>query len=341
MCQRYSIGHRKSKKEPLKKKIMKSFKLTKTDLFFIGTLFVVVYLSKNESIGTIHSQKGEEASHTSGAGKSMDAWAFERAYPFNGIPVSKFVAAFEAKKQHEVQRSNLIVGEWESLGPENIGGRTLCLAFHPTDPDIIYAGSASGGLWKTTTQAVGENTWEPVPTGFPVLGVATIAVDQNDSDTIFIGTGETYGTGLAEPGTINRATRGTYGIGILKSVDGGITWSQTLQFNMNSIKGVMDIEINSQNSSEVFAATTDGLYRSVDGGDTWSLVFANANCFDIEIDPNNGSVIYVTQGNFNNGPLNVRSNKISWEGLNTNPSGSYLVFVETGNTSISKTLILK
>ncbi|MCZ6593643.1 MAG: T9SS type A sorting domain-containing protein [Bacteroidetes bacterium] len=280
---------------------MKSNYFVKASLLIIVVALITVIVSENSFLNSVDLENEKEILRTSGAGESMDAWAYERAYPFDEIPVSKFVAAFEAKKQQEAQRSNSIVGEWESLGPENIGGRTLCLAFHPTDPDIIFAGSASGGLWKTTTQGVGRFAWEQIPTGFPVLGVAAIAVDQNDPDIIIIGTGETYGTGLAEPGTINRLTRGTYGIGILKSVDGGITWSQTLQFDMNSIKGVMDIEINGQNSSEVFAATTDGVYRSVDGGDTWSLVFANANCFDIEIDPNNGSIVYVTQGNFNNG----------------------------------------
>lgn len=280
---------------------MKSSKLTKTGLLFIGALLVVVYLSKNESIGAIHSQKGEETLHTSGAGKSLDAWAFERAYPNSEIPASKFLAAFEAKKQHEAQRSNSIVGEWESLGPENIGGRTLCLAFHPTDPDIIYAGSASGGLWRTTTQGVGQNAWEPVPTGFPVLGVAAIAIDKNDPDTIIIGTGETYGVGFAEPGTINRVTRGTYGIGILKTTDGGNTWSRVLAFNQNALKGVQDIEISNQNSSEIYAATTDGVYQSLDGGDSWSLIFNGTNSIDVEVDPNDGDIIYVSWNNLNTG----------------------------------------
>lgn len=280
---------------------MKSNYFVKASLLIIVVALITVIVSENSFLEAIDLENEKELIRTSGAGESMDAWAYERAYPFDEIPVSKFVAAFEEKKVQEALRSNSIEGEWISLGPENIGGRTLCLAFHPTNPDIIFAGSASGGLWKTTTQGVGRFAWEHVPTGFPVLGVASIAIDQNDPDIILIGTGETYGTGLAEPGIINRRTRGTYGIGILKSTDGGITWSQTLQFDMNSIKGVMDIEINGQNSSEVFAATTDGVYRSVDGGDTWSLVFANANCFDIEIDPNNGSIVYVTQGNFNNG----------------------------------------
>ncbi len=169
-------------------------------------------------------------------------WSFERAYPNDKIPLSKFIEAYQQKIEDELQRTISIDGEWESLGPKNIGGRTLCLAFHPINEDIMFAGSASGGLWKISTQGVGEDVWEYVPTGFPVLGVASIAIDQNDPDIMFIGTGETYGVGFAEPGTVNRLTRGTYGIGILKSEDGGISWSQVLQFDMDDLKGVQDIE---------------------------------------------------------------------------------------------------
>jgi hypothetical protein len=236
---------------------------------------------------------------TSGAGQSLDAWSFERAYPNSFVPTSKYLDAFSENKIISESRES-VIGEWESLGPINIGGRTLCLAFHPTDENIMFAGSASGGLWKTTTQGLGQNAWEYVPTGFPVLGVAAIAIDQNDPNTILIGTGETYGVGFAEPGTTVRLTRGTYGIGILKTIDGGAGWSHVLVFDENEIKGVQDIVINPQNSQIMFAATTDGVYRSTNGGDDWSLVFNEINCIDIEIDPSNGNTIYVSQGNFNN-----------------------------------------
>ena len=59
--------------------------------------------------------------------------------------------------------------------------------------------------------------------------------------------------------------------------------------------------ISKQNSLEIYAATTDGLYQSLDGGDSWLLVFNEANCIDVEIDPSDGDIIYVTQGNFNAG----------------------------------------
>ena len=264
----------------------------------IGVVILSFFFLKKKESSIKNQDKNDKTIKTSGAGQAMDMWSFERAYPYDKIPVSKYAAAFEQKRIAELQRS-FVEGEWESLGPKNIGGRTLCLAFHPTNEDLIFAGSASGGLWKTTTQGVGEDAWEYVPTGFPVLGVASIAIDKNDPDIMFIGTGETYGVGIAEPGTVNRLTRGTYGIGILKTIDGGGNWTQVLQFDMDEIKGVQDIAISNQNSQELYAASTDGLFQSLDGGSTWQLVFNEINCIDVEIDPSNGDIIYVTQGNFN------------------------------------------
>ncbi len=240
-----------------------------------------------------------EALKTSGAGLSLEDWSFERSYPGKSISRRSFQAAFQRHRAQLLEKSGPQNDAWESLGPENIGGRMLCLAFHPTDPDIIYAGSAGAGLWKTTTQGVGRYAWEHVPTNFPVIGVATIAIDPNNPDHMLIGTGETYGVGFARPGTENRLTRGTYGIGILQTNDGGQSWTQVLDFDQDQIIGIQDLEINPSNPLEVYAATTLGVYKSVDGGNEWNLIFIKSNCVDIEIDPTDGDVVYLSHGNLN------------------------------------------
>lgn len=266
------------------------FVLGAISLFLVGFFFLDSNVTK---AGTTPQPT------TSGAGLSLEAWALERAYPGTNISYNNYAAAYQQHRTKTLEKSGLTEGEWESLGPENVGGRTLCLAFHPTDSNIIYAGSAGGGLWKTETQGVGRQAWEYVPTGFPIMGVAAIAIDQNDPDHIIIGTGETYGIGFARPGTENRLTRGTYGIGILQSKDGGLSWSQVLDFNQNQIIGIQDIEYNPLNVQEVYAATSIGVYKSINGGDNWSLVFNRPNCVDLEIDPTNGTTLYVTHGNLN------------------------------------------
>lgn len=260
-------------------------------LFFLLT--IVFIQSKNFQNESKNSEKA------SGAGLAMDIWAYERAYPYSKIPSNNYKMAFDQFKNNQENKTINFNTVWESLGPQNIGGRTLCLAFHPTNEDIIFAGSASGGLWKTNTQGIGIWAWEYVPTGYPVLGVASIAIDQNNPDIIYIGTGEVYGDGYAEPGTVNRFTRGSYGIGILKSSDGGINWSNVLEFDENQLIGVQDVVISSQNSQHIFAATNIGVFRSLDAGNTWNQILTQPNCIDIEIDPIDNAIIYVAHGNLN------------------------------------------
>ena len=234
---------------------------------------------------------------TSGSGEALDAWNYERSYPATGISMTSFREA--AAQVKESSRHARGTSEWEALGPNNLGGRTLCLVFHPTQPNILFAGSASGGLWKSTSRGIGANAWEYVPTGFPVLGVSAIAIDDNNPDLMFIGTGEGYNSfGLAEPGTVNRFTRGTYGIGILKSIDGGSSWSHSLQFDAEEIIVVKDLVI-ADNAQEIYAATTDGLYKSNDQGTSWSQIFGQGPINDVEIDPNDDRTLYFTQGNLN------------------------------------------
>jgi len=274
----------------------------KKSLFFVlAVVLIIVGLTYTITPAKITAGDTYKSykNHTSGAGESMDMWFFERAYPTANLNMRSFNAAFFEKKEQSQNSSRALMSGWESLGPQNIGGRTLCLAFHPSNPDIIFAGSASAGLWKTTTRGVGENAWQHIPTNFPVLGVASIAIDPNDPDIIFIGTGETYGVGFAEPGEVNRFTRGSYGIGILKTTDGGATWNHILPFEQDEIIGVQDMVINPQNSNEVYAATTNGLYQSLNGGANWSIILNELNVIDIELHPTNDNIIYVTNGNFN------------------------------------------
>ena len=139
-----------------------------------------------------------------------------------------------------------------------------------TDPNTIWAGSASGGLWKTTnggTGAANGINWTNVPTGFPVLGISSIAVNPSNGNELYVGTGEIYNTGgNGFQGHNDRVLRGTYGIGIIKSTDGGTTWTKALDFSASSLKGVADIIINPSRPATIYAATTDGVYRSFNSG---------------------------------------------------------------------------
>ena len=181
--------------------------------------------------------------------------------------------------------------------------RTLFLAFHPDNPDIIFAGSASGGLWKTTTAGtagIGIEAWERVPTGFPALAVSAIVIAPDNPDVMYIGTGEVYSLfENAQPGIINRFTRGTYGIGILKTTDGGQTWEKSLDWTQGDLRGVQALAINPQNSNTVYAATTEGLYRSYDAGQTWVIIHDIRMAVDVLIHPLDSNTLFVTYGSLN------------------------------------------
>jgi photosystem II stability/assembly factor-like uncharacterized protein len=230
-----------------------------------------------------------------GAKNSMQYLSNVRSYPEKDIPEQGFASAFDEMMLQK--RKSVLNPVWESMGPINIGGRTLALAIHPEDPNVLYVGSASGGLWKSTTGGTGLNAWEYISTGFPVLGVAAIDIDQNNPDLMYIGTGESYGTPENFPGIGPvRTTRGSYGIGILKSSDGGETWEKSLDWTIDQRRSVQKIQINPLRSESVWAATTEGVYRSRDNGTSWQLVHSVPMATDIVINPVDTSIVFVASG---------------------------------------------
>jgi len=178
----------------------------------------------------------------------------------------------------------------------NIAGRTLTLAFHPIDANIIFAGSASGGLWKTTNAGIGINAWERVPIDFPILAVSSIVISPQNPDVMYIGTGEMYNTTETKPGVVNRLTRGTYGFGIFKSIDGGISWEQSLDWSYEAMQGVQAIIINPLNPQVLYAATSTGLMKSSDAGNNWTLIQELPMAVDVAINPIDTNIIYVSYG---------------------------------------------
>lgn len=241
------------------------------------------------------SADGKDEHSPSQAGAAFKLWGMARTFPDGQFHTEKYAEALSLMQlaaQLRGERNNT----WEALGPKNIGGRTLCLAINPVDTNILWAGSASGGLWKSATAGRGADAWQLVETGFPVLGVSAIAIDPSAPDVMYVGTGEVYNVENSAPNVAFRTTRGTYGIGILKSTDGGLTWAKSLDWAYGQLRGVQDIKINPQRPATVYAATTEGLLRSYNAGATWHIVHNKRMAVDIEINPLDTSVVYVTHG---------------------------------------------
>lgn len=227
------------------------------------------------------------------AGAALGLWAASRMFPDGQFHTEKYMEAMAAMRAAD--RGDRNPG-WEPLGPTNIGGRTLCLAEHPLDSNIIWMGSASGGIWKTTTGGRGAAAWQRVETGFPVLGVSSIAINPENPKVIYAGTGEVYNLENSLPNIAIRTTRGTYGIGILKSADGGQTWNKCLDWSYGQLRAVQHIKLNPLRPETLYAATTEGLLRSYNAGLSWHVVHPLSMAVDIEINPADTNIIYVTHG---------------------------------------------
>jgi len=174
-------------------------------------------------------------------------------------------------------------GNWTSLGPNTTSGgyaglgRLNCVAFRPTDNNTLYVGAASGGVWKSTD---GGMNWTPLGDDNAALGVSDIVVIKtNFDDIVYIATGD-------------RDHSDTYSVGVLKSVDGGLTWNTTgLNWTQNQYRLINRLLMDPSNNNVLYAATSNGVYKTTDAGVSWNQM-TGTNFIDIEFQPGNSSIIY-------------------------------------------------
>ncbi|MBI3932510.1 MAG: hypothetical protein HY317_03785, partial [Acidobacteria bacterium] len=168
------------------------------------------------------------------------------------------------------------IGTWGALGPGNIGGRTRGLVIDPGNPNVMYAGGVSGGVWKTTN---GGTSWAALNDLMGNLSIATLAMSPFASQTILAGTGE---------GFFFR------GDGIFKTTNGGSSWTQIAATAADpDFYFVHKILYSPQNSGVVYAATWTGVFQSTDGGTTWNQIldpdppstYGSKPCYDMAIRP--------------------------------------------------------
>jgi len=314
-----------------------------------GIVFYAKYAQKNIS-GNSHEthtikEKGpeeeeENESGPSGAYESMQFLNQIRSYPDKDIPQDKFYKAFEHTKK-EIQDFNTVHSQtndaanfWQSMGPNNIGGRSLAIAINPIDTNIIYIGSASGGLWKSTTGGIGASAWTQINTGYPSLAVSSIAINKYFPNEIYIGTGENYGYQSSNAGLDNRLTRGMYGIGILKTTDGGNTWTKSLDWSYANQTGVWKVAYNPGFNGVLYAATSEGVYKF--NGGSWSKSLNVKMVMDLEVNPNDSNIVYASVGNLTNiAPLtDIGIYKTTNAGANWVKLSGGLPTIWTGKTTI-------
>lgn len=202
------------------------------------------------------------------------------------LPTSKELWDSWTRKQDRIGKVVNPTSTWNQLGPVNSGvipgrlpgqGRVNAIAVDPNAPDTWYLGSPAGGIWKSTNAG---GSWTNLLDDFPQIGVSGIAIDPNNSDIVYIATGDDDGGD-------------SFSIGVFKSLDGGDTWNQTgLNPSTSNISTRMnEITIDPTNSNIVWVGTNSGLFKSLDGGDTWDNV-RSGNIRDFKLKPGDPNTIY-------------------------------------------------
>lgn len=200
-------------------------------------------------------------------------------------------AALFAKQLEMKESSPFKDLKWQFVGPTNISGRcTDVEAISPRGGNYtIWIGSATGGVWKSTNEGT---TFEPVFEDAPTASIGDIAIDPNNPDVVWVGTGEA---------NIFRSSNA--GCGVFKTTDGGKTWTNT---GLENTYTIGRIRINPKNSNIVYVAATGhewtpneerGLFKTTDGGKTWNralYIDENTGVFDLVMDPRDPNTLYCT-----------------------------------------------
>lgn len=191
-------------------------------------------------------------------------------------------------------------------GPSNVPGRTRGLLVDPDDPlrNTWYAGSAGGGVWKTTNAGA---DWSLITPDLTNLATTVLAMAPSNHNVIYVGTGE---------GFFN--LDGISGNGIFKSTTRGLTWTHlpsTTEFS-----DINRIVISPTDPNIVVSATTNGIYRTTDGGASWTRVFGSDQSFvqDLKADPSDFSIQYAAQNNV--GVFKSTDGGLTWASSSTGMS---------------------
>jgi len=219
---------------------------------------------------------------------------------------------------------------WQERGPNNVGGRTRAILVDKRDAtgNTVFAGSVSGGMFKTTNFTSPSCTWTVINDFLPNLAITSIVQDNNNPDIMYAGTGEGWFNAYAQKGE-----------GIFKSTDGGVTWNvlpSTLITTPadSTYEYVQDLAID--NNGNLYTAIRNilgaarGVRRSTDGGASWTQVlgapltnpvtFTTGRAADLEV-ASNGDV-YATLGV--DGKGSVWKSSFATNGASTGALGTWV-----------------
>jgi len=216
-----------------------------------------------------------------------------------------------SKRESDFAESWSNIGTNTSTGGYAGLGRINCVAFHPTDANIFWVGSPSGGIWKTTN--AGTN-WTILNNSMTTLGVSDIVIpgDYATSNTIYIATGDRDGGSMWSLSGGQSADNAS--IGVYKSTDGGATWNSTgLTYATSEQKLLYALRIHPSNTSILFASmydgnpSTSGIWKSTDAGVSW-VKKTNNLWGDIEFKPGDPTIMYAVSNGYAQTYINRSTN---------------------------------
>ncbi|NOX84462.1 MAG: hypothetical protein GXO86_00625, partial [Chlorobi bacterium] len=206
-----------------------------------------------------------------------------RADANGNIPMDGLVKAKKHIDQMRGASRDAGLWEWDWLGPSNIGGRIRTILPNPNNASILWIGSVSGGIWKSTNSGA---SWTPVDDFMTNLAITSMVFDPSTTSIMYAATGEGFYNFDALPGA-----------GIFKSTDGGVTWNQLTSTNNNNFKYVNRLAAhpNPDSAGVIYCVTsTNRVYKTTSGGTYWDLKLNTATRpADIKIDPNNPNEVIV------------------------------------------------
>jgi photosystem II stability/assembly factor-like uncharacterized protein len=222
--------------------------------------------------------------HTKHGGRIAD-WRLHHADGEGRVPSDaqlRNIRAYEdfVKKRGRTKAAGIAPDRWTAQVGGPVGGRIRAILPHPADPNTLWLGAATGGVWKTTDSGA---TWRAQGDSMASLTVSTMVMDAGN--TIYAGTGEW--------------SQGHFGAGVFRSDDGGATWQflpATDPGTNNHWRYVSRMVAHPTQPGVIIAGAWRGIYRTVDGGATWTRVYRLTpigtetffnHAHDIEFDPNN------------------------------------------------------
>ncbi len=189
-----------------------------------------------------------------------------------------------------------------SIGPGGMSGRVTAIDVVLSNTDVIYVGTASGGLWKSESGGI---KWEPIFDDQKTASIGDVTVDPTNPDVIWVGTGEG-----------NPRNSQSAGFGVYKSIDGGKTWEYK---GLGETRNIHRVLVNPDKPDEVYVGAQGpawgeskhrGVYKTSDGGDTWKKILyvdENTGIGELVMDPRNPDKLIANMWQFRRWPWFFKS----------------------------------